>query len=216
VRTAAPVVHQILLHHSMWPFKPDDDSVLTLEGFAIAVALLTGEDQFYICFEERLGPHGVFERPRNWKDRSRLLFQSLCSINNWTEGLAQNCRADGDDEDLVAVLHESMPQRQHQNRERFLPVAASLPSSHSQKLAGSVQVQSVQANTDQLRRPSAKVQENLHSVAKAITSSLLTHNTSISWRQFQMLADISTVSYPSTQLQATKLTLLTSHFYLLA
>lgn len=202
VSAAALVVYQVLLHHSTWPFKPDSTTALTLEGLAVAITLLTGEDRFYICLEERSSKHSVYERPRNWADRCRLLFQSLCNIDDWMERSANNCRAEGDDEDLVAVLHESMPQRQKQNRERFLPVAAMLPSSHSWKLSGRAPAQAIQAllelllvvaNTDQSNRSSTETQGNMRNVAGAVARSLLTCDAGIDWTQFCMIAEVSAV-----------------------
>lgn len=77
--------------------------------FAVTLGLSTGEEQLYICFEDRCSSSSIYNRPRNWADRCRLLFQSLCSDANWAEEAVQNFRAAGDDEDLVAILHESMP-----------------------------------------------------------------------------------------------------------
>jgi hypothetical protein len=191
------------LHHSAWPFKPDHTSSLTLDGLAIAIALLTGEDQFYICFEDRHSRSYTVERPRNWADRARLLFQSLCSNANWAEEATLNCRADGDDEDLVAVLHESMPQRQKLNRERFLPVAATLPSSYATKVAREVAVQSVQellelllvSSNLHLSNASIDRQEELRDTARTVSCSFQAGSTTIDWEHFTEIASNAMVYY---------------------
>ncbi|KAH9872914.1 hypothetical protein J1614_005309 [Plenodomus biglobosus] len=213
-RTAAPIVYQILLHYSAWPFKPDDTTTITLDGLAIAIALLTGQDQFYICFEDRHSRSYAVERPRNWADRGRLLFQSLCSNTNWAEEATQNCRAGGDDEDLVAVLYESMPQRQKPNRERFLPVAATLPSSHATKVAREVPIQSVQVLLElllvsaTLQLPSLSVdrQEGLYNTARTIACSPQADSTNVDWEQFTEFASNAAVRYSFTAVTSTTLT----------
>jgi hypothetical protein len=207
-------VYQILLHYSAWPFKPDCTTTLTLDGLAIAIALLTGQDQFYIRFEDRHSRSYAVERPRNWADRGRLLFQSLCSNTNWAEEATQNCRAGGDDEDLVAVLYESMPQRQKPNRERFLPVAATLPSSHATKVAREVPIQSVQvllelllvAATLPLPGSSIDRQEGLYSTARTVACSLQADSTKVDWQQFTEFASNAAVRYSFTAVSSTTLT----------
>ena len=174
-----------------------------MEGFAIAVALLTGGDRLYIRFEDRYSKSYTYERPRNWADRTRLLFQSLCSHANWAGEASQNCRADGDDEDLVAVLYESMPLRQKPNRECFLPVAATLPSSYSRKLAKEVPIQSVQAllellliaNTQQHSTLVIDEQGALRSAAKAVAYAFHEENTMIGWSQFTQSVSNVAVRY---------------------
>jgi hypothetical protein len=214
----------MLLHYSAWPFKPDHATALTVEGLSIALALLTGGDRFYICFEDRHSKSYTYERPRNWVDRIRLLFQSLCSNVNWAEEASQNCRADGDDEDLVAVLHESMPQRQKLNRERFLPVAATLPSSYSTKVAKEVPFQSIQALLEllliagTLRHPSSVTNEReaLRGTAKAVAYAFPKGNTTIGWGQFTESASNVAVRYSPSRISLAFANSHTSRFYLLS
>lgn len=203
VSTAAPVVHQILLHHSVWPFKPDKTTTLTLEGLAVAVALLIGGDQPYITLEERTTKHAVYARPRKHLHRCKLLFQSLCSKNIWEEGSGDDRREEDDDEDLVAVLDAGMPQPQKQSRKRFLPVAAMLPSSYSQRLTGTAPVQAVEAlvellctvaNGDQRDSKGVNMQGKPDDMAKPIAGWFLESEASVDWKQFCTLAEISTVA----------------------
>ncbi|KAF2446598.1 hypothetical protein P171DRAFT_472072 [Karstenula rhodostoma CBS 690.94] len=150
VATAAgPVLYRILLHHGAWPFKPapEPDAPLTAERFAIAAALLMAEDRGTITFQDpQTHSHMVHERPRDWGNRCRLLFQSLCNTD-WTARSTQDgsARTAADDEDLVAVLCACMPQPQKMDRARFVPVAATLPSSHSRALDGRVDITSIRA-----------------------------------------------------------------------
>lgn len=203
VSTAAPVVHQILLHHSVWPFKPDKTTTLTLEGLAVAVALLIGGDKSYITLEQRTTKHAVYARPRKHLHRCRLLFQSLCSKNTWEEGSGNDCREENDDEDLVAVLDAGMSQPQKQNRKRFLPVAAMLPSSYSQRLTGTAPVQAVEAlvellctvaSGDQRDSKGIDMQGKLDDMARPIAGWLPESEAGVDWKQFCTLAEISTVT----------------------
>lgn len=201
VSIATPVLHQVLLHHSVWPFKPDKTTTLTLEGLAVAIALIIGGDQPYISLEERRTNYAIRERPRNCLDRYRLLFQSLCSSSIWEEMSTNNHREESDDEDLVAVLYNTMPQPQKQSRQRFLPVAAMLPSSYSHRLTGRVRVQAVEALVellsaiaigDQRDSKIIKIHGETDNIIRSITEWLSMLETGLDWKQFCTLIEMST------------------------
>jgi hypothetical protein len=104
------------------------------------------------------------------------------------------------------VLYESMPQRQKLNREYFLPVAATLPSSYSTKVAKEVPVQSVQvlielllvSATLQVPGSTKDGQGVLSGAARAVACSFQTDNTNIGWEQFTEFVSNAAVSYSST------------------
>lgn len=138
---AGPVFYRIILHHSTYPFKPDANTTLAPPLLAVAVALLTANDQS-ITFVERPHLPMVRTRSRHWNDRSRLLFQSLCDTS-WSNISPASYREEQDDEDLVAVLYDSIPEQIKWNRAHILPVATTLPSSYSRKLDGLISLEDV-------------------------------------------------------------------------
>jgi hypothetical protein len=202
VDRAAPVVYQILLHHSVWPFKPENATNLTLQGLAIAVALLTGADRFCIDVQEPSLEPAIHERPRDWTYRCRLLFQSLCSTSDWTSGSIDSYREEGDDEDLVAVLYGCMPERQKQGRKRFLPVASMLPSSYSQRLDTKAPAQAIEALlelllslavVDKAHRADDEAQDETYDLSTSLAKWTLTSDTTIDWKQFSELVEVTMV-----------------------
>ena len=146
VKEVAPVLHRLLLHHGVWPFKPDANSRLTLENLVVAVTLLTSEDQHYINFEVQVSPHSHFSGPRSWSDRCRLLFQSMCDTD-WVKTSCASPKDITEDEDLIAAMYVSMDDAYGSKwgRSRFNAVAATLPSSHSRKLNGHVAIEDFRA-----------------------------------------------------------------------
>jgi hypothetical protein len=127
---------KVILHHGTYPFKPLPDARLAPLQTAIAVALLTANDES-ISVREWTYPHALYMRHRNWNDRDRLLFQSLCDTN-WSLASNTDGREEEDDEDLVAVLESSLSDQSAAVIPHFFDVAKTLPSSHSRKLDGSI------------------------------------------------------------------------------
>ncbi|KAH8726373.1 hypothetical protein GQ44DRAFT_758685 [Phaeosphaeriaceae sp. PMI808] len=143
VAATAPILFKIILHHGTYPFKPLLDATLAPLQTAIAVALLTANDKS-ISVREWINPHVLNMRHRNWNDRDRLLFQSLCDTD-WSQASNTDCREEEDDEDLVAVLESTLTDQSYNIITLFYHVANTLPSSHSQKLDGSVSLTKTRA-----------------------------------------------------------------------
>lgn len=142
---AGPVLYRILLHHGTYPFKPSAETTETFNGhsLAIALALLTAEDKA-LSFEEYLHPNMTFIRCRDWNDRVRLLFQSLCDTN-WVDFPRPGNRFQKDDEDLFAVVEVCLPQeiRKKWTPRHFPQAVAGFPSSHSRELSGRIKLEDI-------------------------------------------------------------------------
>jgi hypothetical protein len=141
VAAAVPVLWKILVHHGTYPFKPPKTTQLTILQTANAAAFLTARDE--ISVREPTGPHVVRRRHRNWNDRRRLLFQSMCNTN-WSQAASKDVREREDDEDLVAAL-EGPPRQDRKTAHPVFDMAKKLPSSHSRKLDGRVALRDLRA-----------------------------------------------------------------------
>ncbi|KAF2464988.1 uncharacterized protein BDR25DRAFT_360892 [Lindgomyces ingoldianus] len=142
IRPASPVLFRSLLHHGCYPFKPNKDDIgLTLERLGTGVAFMAAADKFSIVVNEQQ-PRSTYQHSRNWEERCRLLFQSLCDTD-WARTSSEASRTSGDDYDLIAVLYSSMPQPGESYP--FPSVAATLPSSYSLELNGRVLLHDIAA-----------------------------------------------------------------------
>ncbi|ORX95306.1 hypothetical protein BCR34DRAFT_199733 [Clohesyomyces aquaticus] len=142
VKPAIQVLFRIVLHHGCYPFKPGNEDIgITLEGLATAVALLTSADRTSITIREEEIEGDIFERPRDWTERCRLLFQSVCDTD-WGR-VSSDDKQISDDEDLLDALDAGIPERERGNVpcEILQEVGSTLPSSHSCKLNGRVSLQ---------------------------------------------------------------------------
>ncbi|KAF1831790.1 hypothetical protein BDW02DRAFT_571690 [Decorospora gaudefroyi] len=193
VAAAVPVLLRILLHHGTYPFKPPNTTQLTARQMAIAVALLTARDES-ITIREDSTPGIVRMRHRNWNDRTRLLFQSLCDTD-WSQVAtpSANLREREDDEDLVAAL-ESPPSQ----RKTALPVfdvAKTLPSSHSRKLDGTVSLREMRellalvlvTSIGHVREEPNKEKAAVESTVLALLGEFPDPDGRMNWEEFQRL-----------------------------
>lgn len=150
IRAAGATLYRSALHHGAYPFSPDRTSTMRLEALAVAVAMLTTVEQERFSRFVRLdpdSPYGWTRRPRNSRERRRLVFQSRCSTADSDAGTLR-ARDSGDDEDLLDVLVRSLP-NQHPKScytpDRMRPTAAKLPSSFSQRLDGKIALQDLRS-----------------------------------------------------------------------
>ncbi|KAF2274581.1 alpha/beta-hydrolase [Westerdykella ornata] len=196
VAAATPVLYKIILHHSTYPFKPLPNATLTPVKTAIAVALLSANDST-ISITRRVDTHAFCTSRRNWNDRIRLLFQSLCDTD-WSEPSSKECREKEDDEDLVAVIlsllrWQSWVWHKYRDEERLLQVASTLPSSHSRSLDGSVSLADIRvllalivaASVGERPKEPADMQVAVESRALALSSCFPDQDGRISWEGFQ-------------------------------
>jgi hypothetical protein len=189
---AVLVLLQIILHHGAYPFKPPSMIPPTIKQAAIAVALLTAHDKA-ITIREVLEPHTTRWRPRNWNQRSRLLFQSLCDTD-WSQAASKHIRDREDDEDLVAALDSISPDNR-KIRGAVFKIARTLPSSYSRTLGGTVSLRDMRALlalvvvTGMGNKPGEPNREKaaVESTVLALLGDFADPDGRINWEEFQRL-----------------------------
>lgn len=210
IEAAVPILFNIIRHHGTYPFKPMSNNTLTPLQVANAIALLSANDTSVCytssqltarkptCDQAAQDPqyHALHIGPRDWNNRTRVLFQSMSDIN-WSQTSNTDRRDDEDDKDLVIVLKSALPP-ESKYIEDFASVAKTLPSSHSRKLDGTVSLTELgvlvavlmNASTEHQRTEPLGMEVAIKSLLASMGDCFARAEARIGWEEFrQLIAD---------------------------
>jgi hypothetical protein len=151
-RSAGPLLFRMTKHYGAFPFPHQDEGErLTLNSFLRGVFMTSRMKDLSFWSNYGIAGNEPVTRQRTATDDVRLLFQSIASNN--TEALRNpSGRSSDDDEDLLDVLfvvmydmHYSYSPKRLIRRRDLLQVAATLPSSCSKNLQGSIRQRDLRA-----------------------------------------------------------------------